>query len=197
MRSEVSFRVPDRRRWRSPASAVTATLAAQAPAPAAARSRVVSARPVVAVAARRVDARRHRARGRSATACCCSRRPASPAGPIRRPGALAILKTPPLGDASIDVELRSDAPEDVIRRDLLLVAGWQSPTRLYYVHLSADPRRRPQRHLRGRRRRPAAHRRQVRSSRPEGPRLAYGPAGPDGVDRPAGGVRRRRDRRRS
>ena len=60
-----------------------------------------------------------------------------PAGPIRRPGALAILKTPALGDSSIDVELRSDAPEDVIHRDLLLVAGWQSPTRHYYVHLSA------------------------------------------------------------
>jgi hypothetical protein len=60
-----------------------------------------------------------------------------PAGSIRRPGALAILQTPPLGDASIEVELRSDAPEDVIRRDLLLVAGWQSPTRFYYVHLSA------------------------------------------------------------
>ena len=60
-----------------------------------------------------------------------------PAGPIRRPGALAILKTPALGDASIEVELRSDAPEDVIRRDLLLVAGWRSPTRFYYVHLSA------------------------------------------------------------
>lgn len=60
-----------------------------------------------------------------------------PAGAIRRPGALAILKTPALADASIAVELRSDAPEDVIRRDLLLVAGWQSPTRFYYVHLSA------------------------------------------------------------
>ena len=60
-----------------------------------------------------------------------------PAGPIRRPGALAILKTPALADASIEVELRSDAPEEVIRRDLLLVAGWQSPTRFYYVHLSA------------------------------------------------------------
>jgi hypothetical protein len=60
-----------------------------------------------------------------------------PAGPIRRPGALAILKTPALADASLDVELRSDAPESVIRRDLLLVAGWQSPTRFYYVHLSA------------------------------------------------------------
>jgi hypothetical protein len=60
-----------------------------------------------------------------------------PSGPIRRPAALAILKTPPLADATLDVEIRSDAPEDVSRRDLLLVAGWESPTRLYYVHLSA------------------------------------------------------------
>jgi hypothetical protein len=60
-----------------------------------------------------------------------------PSGGIRRPGALAILKTPALGDSSIEVELRSDAPEHVAQRDLLLVAGWQSPTRLYYVHLSA------------------------------------------------------------
>jgi hypothetical protein len=64
-------------------------------------------------------------------------RPGKPAGAIRRPGALAILKTPALADASIAVELRSDAPEDVMRRDLLLVAGWQSPARFYYVHLSA------------------------------------------------------------
>ena len=60
-----------------------------------------------------------------------------PAGPIRRPGALAILETPPLADATLDVELQSHAAESVIHRDLLLVAGWQSPTRLYYVHLSA------------------------------------------------------------
>jgi hypothetical protein len=59
-----------------------------------------------------------------------------PGGPIRRPAALAILETPALGDASIEVALRSDAPADVIRGDLLLVAGWQSPTRHYYVHLS-------------------------------------------------------------
>lgn len=60
-----------------------------------------------------------------------------PAGPIRRPAALAILKTPPLADATLDVEIRSDAPEDVSRRDILLVAGWESPTRFYYAHLSA------------------------------------------------------------
>jgi hypothetical protein len=60
-----------------------------------------------------------------------------PGGPIRRPGALAILQTPALADATLEAEVRSDAPEDVIHRDILLVAGWQSPTRLYYAHLSA------------------------------------------------------------
>ena len=60
-----------------------------------------------------------------------------PGGPIRRPGALAILQTPALADATLEAEIRSDAPEDVIHRDVLLVAGWQSPTRLYYAHLSA------------------------------------------------------------
>jgi hypothetical protein len=60
-----------------------------------------------------------------------------PSGPIRRPGALAILETPALGEATLDVELQSHAAESVSRRDLLLVAGWQSPSRFYYVHLSA------------------------------------------------------------
>jgi hypothetical protein len=60
-----------------------------------------------------------------------------PGGPIRRPGALALLKSPPLTDATLEVELQSHAAETVIRRDLLLVAGWQSPMRFYYVHLSA------------------------------------------------------------
>ena len=116
-----------------------------------------------------------------------------PAGPIRRPGALAILKTPALGDSSIEVELRSDAPEDVIRRDLLLVAGWQSPTRHYYVHLSAI--------------RDDVHngifvvdnadRRRIddneRPAGAEGSRLAHGAARPDRLHGPAGGLRRRRD----
>jgi hypothetical protein len=60
-----------------------------------------------------------------------------PSGPIRRPGALAILKTPALADATLAVELQSHAAESVTHRDLLLVAGWQSPARFYYVHLSA------------------------------------------------------------
>ena len=66
----------------------------------------------------------------------CSRRPASP--PVNPPaGGAGDPEDAGARRLSIEVELRSDAPEDVIRRDLLLVAGWQSPTRLYYVHLSA------------------------------------------------------------
>jgi hypothetical protein len=64
-------------------------------------------------------------------------KPGVPAGPIRRPGALAIFQSPPLADATLEVDLRSHAPVTTKQRDLLLVAGWQSPTRFYYVHLSA------------------------------------------------------------
>ena len=59
-----------------------------------------------------------------------------PAGPIRRPAALAILKTEPLKQVALDVEVRSTAPQDVLRRDVNLVFGYESPTRFYYVHLS-------------------------------------------------------------
>lgn len=62
-----------------------------------------------------------------------------PAGGIRRPSALAIVNGPELGDATLEVEVRStaDLPAVTPRRDALLVAGYQSPTRFYYVHLSA------------------------------------------------------------
>lgn len=62
-----------------------------------------------------------------------------PAGPIRRPSALAIANGPDLTDATLSVELRSTAalPAVTPRRDVLLVVGYQSPTRFYYVHLSA------------------------------------------------------------
>ena len=60
----------------------------------------------------------------------------TPAGSIRRPAALAILKTEPLKRVSLMVELRSTAPREVLRRDLNLVFGYQSPSRFYYVHLS-------------------------------------------------------------
>src|SRR5262245_25929739 len=41
-----------------------------------------------------------------------------PAGPIRRPAALAIFKTDPLKRVTLKAEVRSTAPQDVIRRDL-------------------------------------------------------------------------------
>lgn len=59
-----------------------------------------------------------------------------PAGPIRRPAALAILKTDPLKWVTLKAEVRSTAPQDVIRRDLNLIFGYESPSRFYYVHLS-------------------------------------------------------------
>ena len=59
-----------------------------------------------------------------------------PAGSIRRPAALAILKTPALTSARLDVDLRCTAPVDVVYRDLELIFGYASPTRFYYVHLA-------------------------------------------------------------
>lgn len=63
----------------------------------------------------------------------------TPAGPIRRPSALAILDTATFAAVTLEVEVRSTAalPDVTPRRDALLVVGYQSPTRFYYVHLSA------------------------------------------------------------
>jgi hypothetical protein len=62
-----------------------------------------------------------------------------PGGPIRRPSALAIVNGPDLTDTTLEVDVRSTAalPPVTPRRDALLVAGYQSPSRFYYVHLSA------------------------------------------------------------
>jgi hypothetical protein len=60
-----------------------------------------------------------------------------PAGPIRRPAAMAIFKGAPVGAFRLAVDLRSTAPADLAVRDVLLIFGYQSPTRFYYVHLSA------------------------------------------------------------
>jgi hypothetical protein len=62
-----------------------------------------------------------------------------PAGPIRRPAALALVQSEPLSDVTLEVDLRSTAADvkTTPRRDLLLVVGYQSPTRFYYVHISA------------------------------------------------------------
>lgn len=60
-----------------------------------------------------------------------------PAGPIRRPAGLAILKSAPLGKLTLDVDVRSPQPVDLLVRDVNVVVGWQSPTRFYYIHLAA------------------------------------------------------------
>jgi hypothetical protein len=62
-----------------------------------------------------------------------------PGGPIRRPAALAIVNGPDLAETTLDLEVRSTAalPAVTPRRDALLVVGYQSPTKFYYVHLSA------------------------------------------------------------
>jgi len=63
----------------------------------------------------------------------------TPGGRIRRPSALAIVVSPDVIDTTLDVDVRSTAalPAITPRRDALLVVGYQSPTRFYYVHLSA------------------------------------------------------------
>jgi hypothetical protein len=65
----------------------------------------------------------------------------TPGGPIRRPAAIAVLKSRPLESFTLRLELRSTAPVDLAVRDVLLIFGYQSPSRFYYVHLSAktDP----------------------------------------------------------
>ena len=65
----------------------------------------------------------------------------TPGGPIRRPSALAVLKSDPLVRADVQVEMRSTAPEEVKNRDLEIIFGYESPSRFYYVHLAGitDP----------------------------------------------------------
>ncbi|MBW3554543.1 MAG: hypothetical protein KY466_13595 [Gemmatimonadetes bacterium] len=62
--------------------------------------------------------------------------PGIPDGPIRRPAALAILRTEPLRRATVRAEVQSTAPVGVSQRDLQVVVGYQSATRFYYVHLA-------------------------------------------------------------
>jgi glucose/arabinose dehydrogenase len=59
-----------------------------------------------------------------------------PGGPIRRPGAIALLRDRSFEQVRIDAEIRSTADPSIIRADVLLIFGYQSPTRFYYVHLS-------------------------------------------------------------
>jgi len=60
----------------------------------------------------------------------------TPAGPIRRPSALAILKSDPFTNVVIEAELKSTQSVDVPVRDVEIVFGYESPTRFYYVHLA-------------------------------------------------------------
>ena len=60
----------------------------------------------------------------------------TPGGPIRRPSALAILQSEPLGRATVQVEIRSTAAVEVQNRDLEVIVGYESPRRFYYVHLA-------------------------------------------------------------
>ncbi|MEV1290147.1 calcium-binding protein [Micromonospora sp. NPDC049679] len=62
----------------------------------------------------------------------------SPAGP-RRPFEYAVLtKGPEFGSVQIDAEVRLDTPVEITNRDVIIVFGYQSPTRFYYAHLSTD-----------------------------------------------------------
>jgi hypothetical protein len=65
----------------------------------------------------------------------------TPGGPIRRPSALAVLQSEPLVRATVQVDMRSTAPEEVKNRDLEIIFGYESPSRFYYVHLAGitDP----------------------------------------------------------
>lgn len=63
-----------------------------------------------------------------------------PEGPIRRPAAIAVYKSKPFTKLTLKAQIRCLAPVDTEEskyRDLILVFGYQSPTRFYYVHLSA------------------------------------------------------------
>jgi hypothetical protein len=59
-----------------------------------------------------------------------------PGGPIRRPAALAVLKSPSFTKVTIEAEIKSTAPVDLLVRDVELIFGYQSPTRFYYVHMA-------------------------------------------------------------
>jgi hypothetical protein len=60
----------------------------------------------------------------------------TPAGPIRRPSALAILKSAAFTNVVIEAEMKSTQSVDVPVRDVEIVFGYESPSRFYYVHLA-------------------------------------------------------------
>jgi hypothetical protein len=60
-----------------------------------------------------------------------------PGGTIRRPAALAILMSEPVGTMTFRAEVKSTAPADLAVRDVQIIFGYQNPTQFYYVHISA------------------------------------------------------------
>lgn len=59
-----------------------------------------------------------------------------PSGPIRRPSALAILKTIPFKKVEIEADIKSTADTTLTRRDLDIIVSYESPQRFYYIHLA-------------------------------------------------------------
>ena len=59
-----------------------------------------------------------------------------PSGPIRKPSALAILKSKQFRDVTIEADLKSTSDTAVIRRDLDIVFSYLSPKQFYYIHLA-------------------------------------------------------------
>ncbi len=60
----------------------------------------------------------------------------TPSGTIRRPSALAILKTEPYKNVSIEADIKSTADTSVIRRDIDFIIDYNSPEEFYYIHLA-------------------------------------------------------------
>ncbi|WP_343947909.1 calcium-binding protein [Nonomuraea longicatena] len=57
----------------------------------------------------------------------------------RRPFEYAVLRTgPEFASVEIEAQVRLDTPTSVNNRDVIIVFGYRSDTRFYYVHLSQD-----------------------------------------------------------
>ena len=59
-----------------------------------------------------------------------------PSGSIRKPSSIAIFKSKPFEKVTIESEIKSTAADSIIRRDIDIIVGYESPTRFYYVHLA-------------------------------------------------------------
>jgi hypothetical protein len=81
----------------------------------------------------------HRSRWRFPGTEVIQTRPGTPPSGPRRPHEYAVLTTGPVfGSAQIDAEVRIDTPVSVKGRDVVVIFGYQSWTKFYYVHLSND-----------------------------------------------------------